>query len=98
MDYLFFVKFIKSVMKCQIFYFKFNIVMAWFQRIVLISVAILGIICFTEIIQRALVRILNQLKSGSHLAKSLISFTSMKAFKNNEKCFLFHINKNSFHS
>ena len=81
-----------------ILYFKFNIVMAWFQRILLISVAILWIICFTEIIQRAVLRILSQLKSGSHLAKNLILFTSTKAFKNDEKCFLFHINENYFHS
>ena len=62
------------------------------------SVAILWLICLTRIIQRALVRILSQLKSDSHLPKKLFLFTSMKVFKNDEKCFLFHVNKSSFRS
>ena len=35
------------------------------------------------------------LKLDSHLPKKIALFTSMKALKNNEKCFLFHL-KSSF--
>ena len=61
-----------------------------------VSLVILWLICLAKIIQRALVRILSQLKSNSNLPKNLFLFASMKVFKNDEKCFLFHVNESSF--
>ena len=37
------------------------------------------------------------LKTDSHLPKKIVSFASLKALKNDEKCFLFH-RKSSFRS
>ena len=37
------------------------------------------------------------LKSGSHFSKKIVLYFSLKPFKNDKKCFLFHL-KNSFHS